>query len=391
MRICYVTQSGFGVPGAERTHALEIIKALRKLGCKVLVFYAGKKDAQCEIDIYESRAPFGYGALSKIFFQLWLVIKLHRAFRHGEFDVCYVRQSALMFAPGLIARWTGMPVIAEFNTYYSKQETTKGNWLLKKILRTIEANNLNQATIVVVISAVLRDLILENYDVPAERVLVVHNGANTEFMRPLSGSDARRRYGIDESDFVIGFVGQLHPWQGIEQLLMVLARLNTELPNVRLIVAGTSKDLAKYQKLAIKLNVSEQVYWLGAVAYEDIPEVIATFDVAVAPGDTREGVRFEMRSPLKVYEYMSCGKPVVAARLQTIEPYFKERQAGFMVPRGSVDEMVSALHWLAQHPESARQMGEHARRIAVDNFSWQLVAEGLLESYREHAGKGLCE
>jgi glycosyltransferase involved in cell wall biosynthesis len=88
---------------------------------------------------------------------------------------------------------------------------------------------------------------------------------------------------------------------------------------------------------------------------------------------------------------MSCGKPVVAARLQTIEPYFKERQAGFMVSRGSVDEMVSALHWLAQHPESARQMGEHARRIAVDNFSWQLVAEGLLESYREHAGKGLCE
>jgi glycosyltransferase involved in cell wall biosynthesis len=103
----------------------------------------------------------------------------------------------------------------------------------------------------------------------------------------------------------------------------------------------------------------------------------------VAPGDTREGVRFEMRSPLKVYEYMSCGKPVVAARLQTIAQYFEKEQAGLMVSRGSVDEMVSAFHWLARHPERARQMGERARRIAVENFSWNSVAAGLLESFRE--------
>jgi glycosyltransferase involved in cell wall biosynthesis len=169
----------------------------------------------------------------------------------------------------------------------------------------------------------------------------------------------------------------------LQQLLMVLERLKPDFPEIRLVVAGTSKDLGKYKTLATELGVSERVVWLGAVDYEVIPELIATFDVAVAPGDTREGVRFEMRSPLKVYEYMSCGKPVVAARLQTIESYFDKRQAGLMVTRGSVDEMVAAIRWLVDHPEEMRRMGEDARQIAVDNFSWISVAAGLLESYRE--------
>jgi len=355
---------------------------MRELGYEVLVMYAGARGALCDVDVSEAQAPFGRGTLSKLMFQFWLLIRLRNAYLNGEFDVCYVRQSALMYAPGLVARWTSMPVIAEFNTYYTKKETTKGNWLLGKALRAIETNNLNHASIVVVISTVLRKLILENYSIPADLVVVFHNGANTDFMRPLPGADSRRRYGIDETDFVIGFVGHLHPWQGIDEMLEVMGRLLPLQPDVRLVVAGTSKDLGKYQRLAARLKVAERVHWLGSVDYERIPEVISTFDVAAAPGDTREGVRFEMRSPLKVYEYMSCGKPVVAGRLQAIESYFEDNQAGFMVTRGSVDEMVEAISWLAQHRDQAKKIGANARQIAVNEFSWQSIAASILDCYR---------
>ena len=382
MKLCYVTQTGFGEPCAELTHAVEIIRALRLLGHEVCVMHAGTRGFLTDLDVQVQKAPFGADGLSKLAFQVWLFARLFFGYRKGHFDCCYVRHSARMLSPSLVARVTGMPVIAEFNACFAIEELSQGKWYLKRVVRYIERHSLRYSSLVVVISDVVRDLMLTKYDIEEDKILVAHNGANTELMKPMPGGSVRHEHGIGEGDFVIGFVGQLHPWQGIDELLEVFRRLHREKSDTWLVIAGTHDDLPRYQRQARDFGIEGKVIFLGPVEYQKIPDVIGIFDVAMAPGCAGEDLRFEMRSPLKVYEYMSCGKPVVAARLGSIEGYFKDRKIGFMVSRGSVDETLEALIWLYDHPNEAQEMGVAARQFAEQELSWNTIAARIMNSFQ---------
>ena len=229
---------------------------------------------------------------------------------------------------------------------FAIKELNQGKWYLERMVRYIERHSLRHSSLVVVISDVVRDLMLMKHDIEEDKIIVAHNGANTQLMKPMSGGSIRQEHGIGKDDFVIGFVGYLHPWQGIDELLEVFRRLHQKKPGAWLVIAGTHDDLPRYQQQAKALEIDGKVIFLGPVEYQKVPGVIGMFDVAMAPGCSGEDLRFDMRSPLKVYEYMSCGKPVVAARLGSIEHYFKYRKIGFMVSRGSVGEMIEAMTWL---------------------------------------------
>ena len=382
MKLCYVTQTGFGEPCAEVTHAVEIIRALRLLGHEICVMHAGTRGSLTNLDVHVQKAPFGTGGLSKLAFQVWLVVQLFLGYRKGHFDCCYVRHSARMLSPSLVARVTGMPVIAEFNACFAIEELNQGKWYLGRMVTYIERHSLRYSSLVVVISDVVRHLILTKHDIEEDKIIVAHNGANTQLMKPMSGGSIRHEHGIGEDDFVIGFVGQLHPWQGIDELLEVFRRLCRKKSGTWLVIAGTHDDLPRYQQQAEALEIEGKVIFLGPVEYQKIPAVIGIFDVAMAPGCSGEDLRFEMRSPLKVYEYMSCGKPVVAARLGSIEGYFKDRKIGFMVSRGSVDEMLEALTWLYDHPNEAQEMGVAARQVAEQELSWNKVTARIMDSFQ---------
>ncbi len=344
--------------------------------------HAGTRGSLADLDVQVQKAPFGTGGLSKLAFQVWLVAKLFLGYRKGLFDFCYVRHSARMLSPSLVAKVTGMPVIAEFNACFAIKELNQGKWYLERMVRYIERHSLRHSSLVVVISDVVRDLMLMKHGIEEDKIIVAHNGANTQLMKPMSGGSIRQEHGIGKDDFVIGFVGYLHPWQGIDELLEVFRRLHQKKPGAWLVIAGTHDDLPRYQQQAKALEIEGKVIFLGPVEYQKVPGVIGMFDVAMAPGCSGEDLRFDMRSPLKVYEYMSCGKPVVAARLGSIEHYFKDRKIGFMVSRGSVGEMLEALTWLYDHPNEAKEMGVAARQVAEQELSWNKITARIMDSFQ---------
>ena len=274
VKLCYVTQTGFGEPCAELTHAVEIIRALRLLGHEVCVMHAGTRGSLADLDVQVQKAPFGTGGLSKLAFQVWLVAKLFLGYRKGLFDFCYVRHSARMLSPSLVAKVTGMPVIAEFNACFAIKELNQGKWYLERMVRYIERHSLRHSSLVVVISDVVRDLMLMKHGIEEDKIIVAHNGANTQLMKPMSGGSIRQEHGIGKDDFVIGFVGYLHPWQGIDELLEVFRRLHQKKPGAWLVIAGTHDDLPRYQQQAKALEIDGKVIFLGPVEYQKVPGVM---------------------------------------------------------------------------------------------------------------------
>jgi glycosyltransferase involved in cell wall biosynthesis len=178
---------------------------------------------------------------------------------------------------------------------------------------------------------------------------------------------------------VVAFVGNLHTWQGIDQLIEAIAVLRSRAcQDIHLVIAGSSRYRSAYEATAVSLGVRDRVHFLGSIAYERVPQVISAADVAAAPGDPSEPMNYRIRSPLKVYEYLACGRPVVAGELETLRELFSRHSVGSLIKPGSVPHLVEALDELRKDPELAVTMGRNARLVAEQSLSWTSVVQHLL-------------
>jgi glycosyltransferase involved in cell wall biosynthesis len=384
MHICYITQAGFDDPGAENTHATEVIRHLVKAGVRVTVLHPSRHASVRSLGADERKPSVVRFGLRRIWFQMWLFFVLWR--RPGDVDAIYVRQAALMLIPALLRRRLGVPIVAEFNTCFGTRENARGIPVLLRLLRIIERRGLKEYDRIIVISSQLKTIITDEYGTPPGRIEVVHNGTNLDLMRPLPKIECRRALQLPEHAFVVAFVGHLYPWQGVSQLIDAVAELDRAASgDVHLVIAGTSRDLVRYEAQASVLGLERRVHFLGAVDYERVPAIISAADVAAAPGDPTESTNYRIRSPLKVYEYLACGRPVIAGELESLRELFSGDPVGFLIGPGNTTHLVTAINTLRLDPGLAERMGSNARRIADRSLSWSAVAERLIAILRSAA------
>jgi glycosyltransferase involved in cell wall biosynthesis len=388
MRIYYITQAGFDNPGAENTHALETIRHLVKRALQVTVLHPSRNAKIGAIGASECPAPpIALKRLNRLWFQFWLFFTLWR--RHAQIDAIYVRQAAFMIVPALLRRRLRVPMVAEFNTHFARRENAGKIPFMLPLLKGIERKALKEYDRVIVISSSLRTSLLGAYDIPGDRIAVVHNGTNLDLMRPLPRDECRRALGLPLGPFVVAFVGTLHPWQGISALIAAIAELDpSKGSEVHLVIAGTSPHQSRYEAEAAARGLDGRAHFLGAVDYERVPHVISAADVAVAPGDSAQSTDYRIRSPLKIYEYLACGRPVIAGELDSIRELFAGDQVGFLVKPGHVPDLVAAMDILRADPRLAATMGSNARRLAERSLSWDVAAAQLTTILRSVTANG---
>jgi glycosyltransferase involved in cell wall biosynthesis len=377
MHICYVTQTGFDEPGAENTHSTEVIRHLVQAGIHVTVVHPSRAASVRALGADERRLFVRFAPLRRIWFQISLLLLSWRS--PLQFDAMYVRQAALMIVPALLKRRLGIPIVGEFNTCFAALEKAGRIPFLLYLLATIERRALREYDRIIVISSSLKKQIVDKHGIRPERIEVIHNGANVDIMRPLSKSECRAALRLPPDAFVVAFVGQLHTWQGIDQLIEAVAMLRRRpCRDIHLVIAGSLKHRFTYEATAVSLGIRDHVHFLGPVAYESVPQVISAADVAAAPGDPTESMNYRVRSPLKVYEYLACGRPVVAGDLETLRELFSRQSVGFLVKPGSVPHLVEAIDELLKNPGLVASMGRNARRVAEQSLSWTSVVQRLL-------------
>jgi len=207
--------------------------------------------------------------------------------------------------------------------------------------------------------------------VPGAVVSVVPNGVTVErfadIEKKVTADLPISRY--DDSDFVVGFVGSLKPWHGIEVLIDAFSRLpDNDARNRLLIVGGKGKQKAELKDLCRKMGLKRKVKLTGAVEHDTIPALLQMTDVLVAPYPDLADFYF---SALKIFEYMAAGKAIVASSLGQIEKILAHEQSALLVPPGDVDALRDALLRLKKDPELRRKLGENARIEAIGKHAWK--------------------
>jgi glycosyltransferase involved in cell wall biosynthesis len=278
--------------------------------------------------------------------------------RAQQLDVVYVRTHPAALPVVVWARLHGTPVVQELNG--SPGDVTAAWPLLRPLQALIAASfrwQLRHAAAVITVTDGLRRWVQEQAG--AERVSVVPNGADPDRFTPdtVAPPVVAGRY--------VTFFGALAPWQGIGTLLAASAR--PEWPEgVAVVIAGDGAQRAAVEAAARR--DPGRVVYLGTLDYDVVPVLVARSLAALIP---KEYAAAEVGlSPLKLYEAMASGVPVVVSDLPELGETVRNEQCGLVFDVGDAAGLASAVRALADDPSSASLMGARGRKAVLERHSW---------------------
>jgi glycosyltransferase involved in cell wall biosynthesis/predicted nucleic acid-binding protein len=213
-----------------------------------------------------------------------------------------------------------------------------------------------------------------------EKVEIVNAGVDTTLFKPAyeEVEEIRRSYHLQDKKTVV-YVGSLSAWHGAEDLIDVAAKLNED---IRFLMIG--ENLEMLGEKATERGVSSKFIYTGFVEHEEVPKYVSAADVAVAPYNPR-GFRDMERygfyfSPIKIFEYMACGKPVVASDLEIIRDIIKENQCGLVAKPGDAEDFAEKIRMLLGDAGLRKQFGENGRKAVIEKYTWDKVAEKICDN-----------
>ncbi len=318
----------------------------------------------------------------------WKFIREERAILERERpDILITRLDAYVFSSMWLAKRMGIPVVLEADSpvTYELRTFHKEYWTLPGVLDGIEKYNLRHADAAVVVSNVLAEYFMQRQ--PRQNgYVVITNGADIERFHPqISGDAVRKTYSL-YNDIVIGFIGSFHRWHGVENLIALLKPVLERNAGVKFLLVGEGGPLKPTLEAYIREHaLQDRVILTGHVPHDRVPEHIAAMDIVLAPYPK---LPFFYYSPVKVYEYMACGKCVVASRLGQIAEAIDNERSGFLVEPGDINGYLSALQTLIDNAALRKKIGEAAAQQARTHYSWAAkgrqwveVCEAVLKRY----------
>ena len=204
---------------------------------------------------------------------------------------------------------------------------------------------------------------------------IVHAGVDAELFRPMDEGDVRAAYDLTGS--VVVYVGSMSAWHGAERLIEIAARMKDM--DVTFLIVG--KNMEMMEEMAEENGVSDKFVFTGFVPHADVPKYIAAADVAVAPYDPAGFVDMEAYgfyfSPIKIFEYMACGKAIVTSDLEMIRDIIMENECGLLVKSDDIDDFTVKLRTLLEDHALRRRFGENGRNAVMERYTWNKVAEKI--------------
>jgi glycosyltransferase involved in cell wall biosynthesis len=168
------------------------------------------------------------------------------------------------------------------------------------------------------------------------------------------------------------FTGSLRPWHGLDTAIEAMWRLPSD---VHLVVAGDGAVRSTLQRRAHELGLCSRVHWLGQVAHRRIPLVLASCEVALAPYPALREFAF---SPLKLYEYLAAGIPVVASSIGQIPQALDGGRLGMLAAPGDPESLAGGIADVLADSKSAAARAELARAYAMAGHGWTTRAQQVL-------------
>jgi len=371
-------------------HVEELTRALTSAGAEVQIIAArsasdGNAYPQHVIDVGAERAsrrmrqtlmaanhPSSRDATTEIYGLLLnhaIGKALDRLHRKWRIDAVYERYSLWSFAAASFAHAGNIPYLLEVNSPLRIEQRRYRTLENSAAAASLEAYLFRLADYVIVPSVELRPYVTA-HGARHRRIRVMPNAADPTRYLP---SPVRRS---SEDDFVIGFLGTLKPWHGLEDLVRAFYHLQRRFAGYRLLVAGEGPSRQTLEKFLRQHGLLQAATFTGQLTHTDVPKWLARMHAGTAPYPPLRGFYF---SPLKLYEYMAAGIPVVASDIGQLGSLLRHGRTALLHRPGRVREIVTAIDSLRLSPALAAKLGANGRNLVTRRFTWERNAAQVLD------------
>ncbi len=194
---------------------------------------------------------------------------------------------------------------------------------LQSLGKFIESRNIRNADLVLSINEGLREYTIR-MGAKREKTAVIRAGIDLDRYDPskVKGDEMRAQYRIADEDIVLFFMGWLYHFSGLKEVAQELAKVKDQYPKIKLFIVGNGDAYEDLVRLSDELNLKDRIIFAGQQPFEKIPGFIAAADICLLPAYDNEIMHDIV--PIKMYEYMAMGKPIIATKLYGVMKEFGE-------------------------------------------------------------------
>jgi glycosyltransferase involved in cell wall biosynthesis len=195
----------------------------------------------------------------------------------------------------------------------------------------------------------------------------------------------------EQAEDVLIYHGSMSEERGLFTLLHALAVVKKSLPGCVLLLIGLGPGKLKDKTLQIidQLTLRQNVEIIEFVPHSEIGSYLRKAKIGVIP--FCDVPKLRMNIPIKLFEYMSCGIPVIASKLPAYATFVETATSGYLVPPGAVNDMACKIVALLRDENTRVRMGENGRRFVMDRWNWENMECFLMENYDAIISPGLID
>jgi glycosyltransferase involved in cell wall biosynthesis len=320
---------------------------------------------RARISLYRPGMIRGPG-LSRISGALSSGIEVARLLRHSSIDVVLLYGLPTVGVQTLLAAGAcGVPVA--FRAIDVTHELVPP--ALSLPTRMLESVVFNQVALNVALTPLLRSYI-QAYGVPDTKVRLLPSGVDTNLFSP---GASRHTNGP-----TVLFMGTIYRFSGLDRVIRDWKSLLDVFPTARLLIVGAGEDQTRLAGLAAEAGIASNVIFTGMQPYSALPDFIRSSDVCINPFELN-GIT-EKILPTKLFQYLACGKPVVATRLPGTLPFLADEEDGVLY--SDTESTVSTVAKLLANRQHCSELGTRGI-LAAKRYDWTEIAKQMAAWLKE--------
>lgn len=285
-------------------------------------------------------------------------------------EIVYERFSTISPATANIMQEREIPYFVEINGIITEElKLSKSSFLRRLYFQWLQKYVLKRATSTIAVTDEIKQWLVKQLKLPDAKITTIPNGVNINRFKKYSQASSRGKFDLDKNAFIVGFLGSLFPWCGLDILIKNAPKIIEHVPNIKFLIGGGQEPVkSELIKKVKKENIADYFIFKGQISWEDAPEFISTFDVGI---ETRINTTNTSFSPLKIYAYMACNIPIICSDLPNLKKIIEKTGCGILYQDD--ESLVNAVITMQKNKTQSQsdKMGSKARKYVENYCSWE--------------------
>jgi len=384
LKILYFSFVELDIPNACQSHTLGVLRGFGQYGCQVdaLVPRPLKVKPKMPAVCFHYLWPWRFSKTGRAWVKLLSIFIMFILCLRNKYDAIYVREMEANPGPRFCSKVFRTPLYIEINDLIIPVLTENGvrPSLVKKVRRHQESD-FKQSSGLIIPSFPMCNWIIDQYKLPESKVHLIINGTDVIGTKNVRPFQAKRKLGIPQDCFCLGFVGNIYDRYDFDTILKGIVECQNQIPELYFVIVGEGPLTSKVREKVGKLGIENRTIFTGYVQHDELDEILPAFDIGLLCLTKKNALRY---GPIttKLSTYAMYSLPIVTAGF-SLKGYPEDLIRGlYLVPPENPSAIAYKIFHIYNNPKERSEKAKILYDYSTKKLTWNSVTKEILEIIR---------